>query len=121
MTKRRYETIKTGEIWWVDLSSNLNDAIGHETQKTRPCLVVANCKETKFLIIIPFQSNLDANRLPHTLTIKKHQKNGLKNDSVAAIFQMRSIDYIRIKSYSGIINNQDLFIVKNIIKDLLSL
>lgn len=121
MTKRKYETIKTGEIWWVDLSSKINDTIGHETQKTRPCLVVANCKDTKFLIIVPFQSNLDANRLPHTLTIKKHQKNGLKIDSVAAIFEMRSIDYIRIRSYSGTIGNTDLFKIKNIIKDLLSL
>ena len=121
MAKRKYETIKTGEIWWVDLSSDLNDTIGHETQKTRPCLVIANCKDTKFLIIIPFQSNLDANRLPHTLTVKKHQNNGLKNDSVATIFQMRSIDYIRIRHYCGTIINKDLIKIKNIIKDLLSL
>ena len=121
MAKHKYGTIKTGEIWWVDLSSNLNDTIGHETQKTRPCLAVANCKETKFLIIIPFQSNLDANRLPHTLTIKKHQNNGLKKDSVAIIFQMRSVDYMRIRSYCGTISNQYLFKIKNIIKDLLNL
>lgn len=121
MTKKIYEKIKTGEIWWVNLSSNLDDPIGHETQKTRPCLVVANCKETKFLIIIPFQSNLNVSRLPHTLTIKKHQNNGLKNDSVATIFQMRSIDYKRIRSYSGTIRNNDLIKIKNIIKDLLSL
>jgi len=121
MTKRKYETIKPGEIWWVDLSSKAKNTIGHETQKTRPCLVVANCNETKFLIIIPFQSNMDANRLPHTHIIKKHQKNGLKNDSVAVIFQMRSIDYIRIKSYSGTIFNEDLNNIKHIIKDLLGL
>lgn len=121
MKKRKSETIKPGEIWWVDLSSDINDTVGHETQKTRPCLVIANCDDTKFLIIIPFQSNLDANRLPHTFTVKKHQKNGLKNDSVATIFQMRSIDYIRIRNYSGTIRNEELIKIKNIIKDLLSL
>jgi mRNA-degrading endonuclease toxin of MazEF toxin-antitoxin module len=64
MTKRKYETIVPGEIWWVDLSRDLGENIGHETQKNRPCLVIANCSNTKFLIIIPFQSNLNANHLP---------------------------------------------------------
>jgi len=31
-------TYKRGEIWWIDLKP----AIGHETDKERPCLILQN-------------------------------------------------------------------------------
>ncbi len=121
MTDKRYARIKAGEIWWVDLSSILEDTRGHETQKLRPCLVVANCSEAEMLMIIPFQSNLDAKRLPHTYIIKQHPNNGLKRDSVVMGFQMRAIDYERITEYSGTVNYTDLNRIRIIIKNYLNI
>ena len=66
--------IKSKEIWVVKLSIKFKDTIGHETQKTRPCLVIANCPEAKMITVIPLQSNLSALNLPHTLLIKRSQK-----------------------------------------------
>ena len=121
MTTIDYSSIKAGEIWWIDLSGKNRDTVGHETRKVRPGLVIGNCIETTMLMIIPFQSNLDAKRLPYTYTVKKQLENGLEKDSVAVIFQMRSIDYERIKKYSGVIEATDLGRIKNIIKDYLDL
>lgn len=121
MTNRNLEKSKPGDIWWVKLTIQSSDTVGHETQKNRPCLVVANNPKTQLITIIPFQSNLDAINLPYTYLIKKHQNNGLKQDSVAVIFQLRSLSYIRFQNFCGTIKPSDLRKIKDLIKDYLQL
>lgn len=117
MSIKSLKKIKPREIWLVKLSIKSNDTIGHETQKTRPCLVIANCSDAKMITVIPFQSNLRVLNLPNTHLIKKSQKNGLKNDSAAVIFQIRSLDYKRFNNLIGTIEKKDLIKIKTLLKD----
>ena len=121
MPVKKIESIKAGDIWWVNLVIKEDETVGRETQKTRPCLVLANCPETKMVLIAPFFSNLGTRRLPHTYTIKKHSHNGLDNDSVVALFQVRSLDYNRFKSFSGTIKKDDLKKIRMLISNFLQL
>jgi mRNA interferase MazF len=113
MPTKNLQNIKPGELWWVELSDN---TVGHETQKTRPCLVLANSTEGKMITIIPLQSNLGSAKIPNTYLIKKNQKNKLKNDSVAIIFQIRSLDYSRFKIFIGNIDNKELNRIRTLLK-----
>ena len=121
MPMKKHESIKAGDIWWVDLVIKKDETVGHETKKTRPCLVLANCPETKMITIAPFFSNLETRRFPHTYTIKKHDGNGLDNDSVVALFQIRSLDYYRFKSFSGTIKKDDFKKIRILISNFLQL
>lgn len=121
MTIKKVPYFKTGEIWWVKLSIKSDDTIGHETQKTRPCIVIASCPEARMITVVPFQSNLDTVKLPYTHLIRKTQKNKLKNDSVAVIFQMRSLDYNRFLNLIGIIESKVFEKIKVLIRDFLNL
>lgn len=115
------QQIKTGEIWWVKLHVTSYDTIGHETKKTRPCLVIANCIKAKLITVVPFQSNLGVLNLPYTHLVRSSQKNKLRNDSVAVIFQIRSLDQKRFHSLNGIIDHKDLIKVKTLLKDYLKI
>ena len=121
MPMKKKESIKAGDIWWVDLVIKKDETVGHETIKTRPCLVLANCSESKLITIAPFFSNLESRRLPYTYTVKKHDYNGLDNDSVVALFQIRSLDYDRFNRFSGTIKKDDLKKIRVQISNFLQL
>ncbi len=70
-----------GEIWLVDLPP----ANGHEQSGTRPVILITETK-ANIAIIIPFTSNLQALRFPHTIEVKPSGKNGLSDISVALLF-----------------------------------
>ena len=121
MPTKYLQNIKPGEIWIVELSTKINNTVGHETKKTRPCLVIANSPVAKMITEIPLQSNLDTSNLPYTHLIKKSQKNKLKHDSIAVIFQMRSLDCKRFRNFIGVIGDKDLINIKTLLKDFLNL
>ena len=121
MPTKYFQNIKPGEIWIVELSNKADDTIGHETQKTRPCIVIANSPFANMITVIPIQSNLDTAKFPYTHLIKKNQKNKLKNDSVGVIFQIRSLDRKRFRNLNGIIDDRDLAKIKIILKDFFQL
>ncbi len=109
--------IKSGEIWWVELSYKDRNTTGHETKKNRPWLLIANCKEAKMGTGIPFQSNLRALNLPFTHLVRKTQKNKLNKDSVAVIFQIRSLDYGRFLNMVGTIDINDFKKIKILMRE----
>ncbi|KKM16129.1 hypothetical protein LCGC14_1688930 [marine sediment metagenome] len=70
MPTKYLKNIKPGEIWIVELSIMADDTIGHETQKTRPCLVIANNPVANMITIIPLQFfgiRIPKNELEHFL------------------------------------------------------
>jgi mRNA-degrading endonuclease toxin of MazEF toxin-antitoxin module len=109
--------MKAGEIWIVELSSKSSNIIGHELAKTRPCMVVVNNLFAKLATIIPLSSSKNTLKLPHTILIKRNSKNQLNNDSVAVIFQLRSLSYDRFHKQIGVMEKSDLEKVKLLIKD----
>ena len=74
MPTKYLKNIKPGEIWIVELSIRAIDTIGHETQKTRPCIVISSNSVANTITVIPLQSNLDTANFPYTHLIKKTKK-----------------------------------------------
>lgn len=108
--------MKKGEIWLVELPSTN----GHEQAGKRPVIVLAET-ETNISIIIPFTSNLQALRFPHTIEIKPSNKNGLTAISIALIFQIRAIDKKRLKNKIGELENSTLIEIDSVLKRILKL
>ena len=121
MSVKQLKNVKPGEIWIIKLSIKTEDTIGHETQKTRPCLTLANHPEGKMITMIPLQSNLNALNIPYTYLIKVNKKNRLKNDSVAVVFQIRSLDYKRFQNKIGLIEEKDLAKIIALLRSYLNL
>lgn len=108
--------MKKGEIWLVELPST----DGHEQAGLRPVIVLAET-EANITIILPFTSNIQALRFPHTIEVKPSKNNGLANLSVALIFQVRAIDKKRLKNKIGELEPSILKEVDQFIKRLLQL
>lgn len=81
----------------------MNDAEGHEQIGQRPAIVLAVHKEAKLCMVIPLTSNKDTLRFPYSLGIHRSSSNGLSSDSVALIYQMRSLTSSRFDKKIGII------------------
>ena len=105
-----------GEIWLVELSF----PVGHEQTGTRPAIIMADL-EANICIVVPLTSNIQALRFPHTVEIKKSDKNGLEEDSVALVFQLRAIDKSRLKKKVGYLENTSLTKIDGMIKKILGI
>jgi len=95
--------MKRREVWLV----NLDPTIGAEIQKTRLCVIVNQDALAKLplKIIIPLTSwdERYANAPWHVKVIPTRQ-NGLKNESSADTFQVRSISEKRLVKKSGLLD-----------------
>lgn len=121
MSYTRLEKIKAGEIWWVDLSITSTDSVGHEQAKKRPCITIVNNPNIEMTTLIPLTSNLKTSKLPDTYFLSRSSQNGLKNDSIALIFQIRSLSYERYQDKAGVISKKDLENVRNLIRNYFGL
>ena len=108
--------MKKGEIFLVEVPSSN----GHEQTGMRPVIILTDT-EANIAIIIPFTSNLQALRFPHTLEVKASQKNGLSIDSIALLFQIRAIDKKRLKNKIGDLEENYLKESDQILKKLLKI
>jgi mRNA interferase MazF len=95
-------------------------ADGHEQAGTRPVIVLAETN-VNIAVIVPFTSNLQALRFPHTIEVKPTKRNGLSSISVALLFQVRAIDKKRLKNKIGDLENHILGQVDIKLKKLLQL
>lgn len=113
--------INRGTIWNVELTKNPSDTVGHEQGLTRPCLIIGNYAKANMCTIIPLTSNLDANKLPFTHLLESRYNKGLNTDSVALIFQIRSLSHKRFITYRGEIDRKDLNKILELLKQYLKL
>lgn len=105
-----------GEVWIVDIP----ETNGYEQQGTRPVVIVTEL-EANIAMIIPCTSNLKALRFPHVVEIQPTQENGLDVNSIALIFQLRAIDQKRLLRKIGIIDNNLIGTVDEVLKSMLGL
>lgn len=105
-----------GEIWIVDLSLSS----GKEQKGTRPALILSDTK-TGLVIVIPLTTNYETLKYSNTLEIKKSKINNLDKDSVALLFQMRSIDKKRLINKIGNIEESYIIKVNNTLKQMLKI
>ncbi len=108
--------MKKGEIWLVQLPS----ANGHEQAGSRPVIVMAEA-EANIAIVVPFTSNIQALRFPHTIEVKPSLQNGLSAVSIALVFQTRAIDTKRMKKKLGVLEDSLLQELNEMLRRLLSL
>ena len=93
------------DIWQIQLNMDNQDIIGHEQDKDRPCLILKVLPNVKLAIIIPISHVLRTQRFSYTKLINKTSSNGLNTDSVALIFQVRSVSFDRFLSKYGVIED----------------
>ena len=108
--------MKKGEVWFVEIPT----VVGHEQSGARPVIVLSKL-EADIVIIVPFTSNMQALRFPHTIEVNPSSKNGLKSKSVALVFQLRAIDKRRLKNKIGTIEDKTLSNIDSMIKEILDL
>jgi mRNA-degrading endonuclease toxin of MazEF toxin-antitoxin module len=101
-----------GEIWL----STIPSSEGHEQSGTRLNIIVAT-HNTGITTIIPLTSNQLAKRFSNTILIKKTIKNNLEKDSIALIFQIKSLDKSRFTKKIGNLEENDK---KTIDKEILN-
>jgi len=116
-------TLRPGDIWNVELTLKQSDIIGYEQGNTRPCMVIGDYSHLNINIatIIPLTSQKNALRFPYTYLIKKDKNNGLKSESIALIFQLRSLSYIRFQDKIGYVTRDNLTQIKTLITNYLNL
>ena len=98
---------------------NLDPTVGAEMKKTRPCLIVSPDEMNAYLstvIVVPLTST--ARALPTRVLIKSSAKSGLKNDSYAAIDQLKTIDKSRLSGLIGEISEAEKHEVSDVLKEL---
>ena len=98
---RKWENFKPKfkDIWQVDIT--YTDSQGHEQTGQRPCLIIKEFENTDMMLVIPFTGEPSAEHLSYTTKIEKNDVNRLDFDSIALVFQMKSISKSRLISKKG--------------------
>ncbi|MCX6778410.1 MAG: type II toxin-antitoxin system PemK/MazF family toxin [Candidatus Micrarchaeota archaeon] len=105
------------EVWRVDLSGTR----GHEQEKERPALVWRDLDHVKMAIIIPFTRTVERENLRYTHLVTPTRKNGLTDESIALVFQIRAIGKERLVKKIGELEEDEITSIGAILKDLLRL
>lgn len=83
-------------------SVSLDPTVGAEINKTRPCLIVSPDEMNKYLLtvqVVPLTSQ--ERNIPSRVKIEATPTSGLRNDSYAALDQLKTIDKQRCSTYIG--------------------
>ena len=101
---------------------DLGEGEGHEQSYRRPAILFKNLSELDLSIVIPLTSNINHLNFPYSVQINKTKATNLKENSVALIFQIRTISEKRIiGNQIGKIEEYQINKIKTIIKDMLNL
>ena len=103
---------KTGEVWLV----NLEPTIGSEIKKTRPCVIISPNETNRLLrtvIIAPLTSTIK--NYPTRVTIFFQSRH-----SSVVLDQIRAVDKNRLLQKLGIIPQQELQTVLDILVQMFS-
>ena len=106
--------MKKGDVYYVNLSSGF----GHEQHGFRPAILISE-SIAGLVVVIPLTTNLEALRFPYVTSIFISSLNNLEQDSVALIFQIKSIDKNRLHNKIGSISSSDLKKIDSQIKKML--
>lgn len=110
-----------GDIVKVELPPPVGPS-GHEQFGFRPAIIVQDNHKFGSLpttIVVPLTANQSASRFMGTFRVKKSPTNGLTDDSIALVFQIRAIDKKRIKTQIGKFSSGELEELKKHLKSLI--
>jgi mRNA interferase MazF len=101
--------MKRGEAWWV----NFDPALGSETQKIRPAVIISNDASNKALsrvVVVPFTSNISRVYPCNVLVDVDETTNKLMAD------QIMTADKSRLKKYICALSSDDMAKVENTVR-----
>jgi mRNA interferase MazF len=96
-----------GEIWWI----RFDPSEGAEIGKTRPAVVVnvPSVGRLRLRIVVPITDwQPKWITVPWLVYLKKNQRNGLKKDSAADCFQVKSVSLNRFESRIGRLTEEEV-------------
>lgn len=99
--------MNVGDIHWVELPS----AGGREQAGRRPAIVMQDDAYAGGLpttVLVPLSSTIAALRFPGTSRFNATKLSGLRNDSVALVFQIRAIDRSRVAEKVGTTTEEEI-------------
>jgi mRNA interferase MazF len=103
-----------GDIYWVDL----NPTTGSEIQKVRPCILIGATpinKARHTILVVP----LSTSGIPRPPLVISLQCKG--KTVVAVCDQLRAVDKSRLGKQIGSLSNQDMELLENGLRQVLSL
>ena len=95
---------------------NLDPTIGAEIKKTRPCILVSPDEMNKHLqtvMVVPLTSQ--ERNIPSRIPVRATPVSGLKQDSFAALDQLKTIDKQRCSAYIGKISEVEALEVADVL------
>lgn len=107
--------MKQNEIYYV----NLDPTVGHEIQKSRPCLIVSPDEmniSQKTVIIVPITS--EERKIPTRVYIDRQGTGLTKSKNWAVLDQIRTIDKSRLERCLGIISTSDAEMVSSVLCEM---
>ena len=110
--------MSNGDIHWVELPDN----DGKEQRGRRPAIILQDDNYGASLptvLVVPLSSTRAALRFPGTALVRATEKSGLRNDSVALVFQLRAIDRSRIANFIGVISVDEIVAIQDELQKLL--
>lgn len=95
---------------------NLDPTVGAEMQKTRPCVIVSPDEMNKYLQTVQVAPLTSQERkIPSRVKIEATPISGLKNDSFAALDQLKTIDKQRCSTYIGRISETEAMTIAEVL------
>lgn len=77
-----------GEVCWVEMPARG----GHAQAGRRPAIIVQQADMLPTVLLIPLTSQQDALRFAGTVLIEPDKQNGLRQPSIALVFQLTAVD-----------------------------
>jgi mRNA interferase MazF len=99
--------VAVGDIHWIELPT----ANGHEQAGRRPAVVLQDdgyAGSSPLVLVVPLTGAPSAARFPGTVPVKATAQSGLRQDSVALVFQLRAADRRRLQEKIGSVTPEEL-------------
>lgn len=95
---------------------NLDPTVGAEINKTRPCVIISPDEMNKHLLTVQVAPLTSQERLiPSRVKIEATPSSGLKNDSFAALDQLKTIDKQRCSTFIGKVSETEAMTIAEIL------
>ena len=99
--------MNVGDVHWVQMPSGG----GHAQAGRRPAIVMQSEAATLGLptvLVAPLTTQLNAARFPGTVLVEANASNGLRQNSVALLFQMTALDRRYVEASLGKVTDEVL-------------
>jgi mRNA interferase MazF len=99
--------VRRGDLYWIEFPA----ADGHEQRGRRPAVIIQDefyAAQLPVVLAVPLTTASAAMRFPGVVPLQPTPQNGLRQPSVALVFQTRAIDRRRIGDQIGSLSDEEL-------------